>query len=72
MRFHDLRHTDASLLIEQGENKKHIQNQLGHSSPTMTLDVYPHLMKPVNQQAALRLEKTVFENFGSKMVAQIN
>ncbi len=35
----------------------------------MTLDVYAHLMKPVNQQAALRLEKTVFENFGSKMVA---
>ncbi len=62
----------ASLLIEQGENIKHIQNQLGHSSPTMTLDVYAHLMKPVNQQAALRLEKTVFENFGSKMVAQIN
>jgi len=39
--LHDLRHTYASLLIEQGENIKYIQVQLGHSSPTVTLDVYP-------------------------------
>nr|MBL0717638.1 site-specific integrase [Desulfobacterales bacterium] len=38
IRFHDLRHTYASLLIEQGENIKYIQSQLGHSSPTMTLN----------------------------------
>jgi len=40
IRFHDLRHTYASLLIEQGENVKYIQGQLGHSSPTVTLNVY--------------------------------
>jgi integrase len=51
IRFHDLRHTYASLLIEQGENLKYIQTQLGHSSPTVTLNVYAHLMKPTNQQA---------------------
>ena len=62
IRFHDLRHTYASLLIEQGENIKYIQSQLGHSSPIMTLNVYAHLMKPVNQEAARRLEKTVFGN----------
>jgi integrase len=66
IRFHDLRHTYASLLIEQGENIKYIQTQLGHSSPTMTLDVYAHLMKQVNQEAAIRLEKTVF----GKIVAE--
>ncbi len=38
IRFHDLRHTYASLLIEQGENIKYIQNQLGHSSATFTLN----------------------------------
>jgi len=59
-RFHDLRHTYASLLIEQGENIKYIQSQLGHSSPTVTLNVYAHLMKPVNQEAAIRLENTIF------------
>ena len=69
IRFHDLRHT-YSLLIEQGENIKYIQNQLGHSSPTVTWNVYAHLMKPVNQEAACKLEKTVFETNGSKMVAE--
>jgi len=70
IRFHDLRHTYASLLIEQGENIKYIQSQLGHSSPTVTLNVYAHLMKPVNQDAACRLENTIFETSGSKMVAE--
>lgn len=59
IRFHDLRHTTASIMIEQGENIKYIQSQLGHSSPTVTLNVYAHLMKPTNQEAACRLEKAV-------------
>jgi len=59
IRFHDLRHTYASIMIEQRENIKYIQSQLGHSSPTVTLNVYAHLMKPVNQEAACRFEKTV-------------
>ena len=66
IRFHDLRHTFASLLIEQGENIKYIQNQLGHASATFTLNVYGHLMKPVNQEAACRLEKAVFETNGDQ------
>ncbi len=69
IRFHDLRHTYASLRIEQGENIKYIQSQLGHSSPTITLNVYSHLMKSVNREAALRLENAIFEINGSKMVA---
>jgi len=60
IRFHDLRHTYASLLIEQGENIKYIQSQLGHSSPSVTLNVYAHLMKPTNQAAAIRLENAIF------------
>jgi len=59
IRFHDLRHTYASLLIEQGENIKYIQSQLGHSSPTVTLNVYAHLMKPVNQESAKRFENLI-------------
>ena len=69
IRFHDLRHTYASLLIEHGENIKYIQTQLGHSSPTVTLDIYAHLMKPTNQEAACRLEQAVFDGTGSKTVA---
>jgi len=59
LRFHDLRHTYTSLLLEQGENIKYIQTQLGHSNPTVTLNVYAHLMKPTNQAAAIRLEKAI-------------
>jgi integrase len=72
IRFHDLRHTYASLLIEQGENIKYIQSQLGHSSPTVTLNVYAHLMKPTNQESACRLENAIFGTYGSKMVAETN
>ena len=66
IRFHDMRHTFASMLIEQGENIKYIQSQLGHSSPTVTLNVYAHLMKPSNQESACKLEKTVFEVNGDQ------
>ena len=59
IRFHDLRHTYASMLLEHGENIKYIQSQLGHSSPTVTLNVYAHLMKSTNQAAARRLEQSV-------------
>jgi hypothetical protein len=68
--FHDLRHTYASLLIEQGENLKYIQNQLGHSNPTVTLNVYAHLMNQTNQESACRLENTVLGKDGCKMVAE--
>lgn len=69
IRFHDLRHTFASLLIDQGENIKYIQTQLGHSSPSVTLNVYAHLIKPHDQSVAKRLETTIFETSGSKTVA---
>ena len=68
IRFHDLRHTYASMLIEQGENIKYIQSQLGHSTPTVTLNVYAHLMKTVNQEAACRLENSVFTPTGHNLV----
>jgi integrase len=60
IKFHSLRHITASLMIEQGENIKYIQSQLGHSNPTVTLKVYAHLMKPVNQEAACRLDNAIF------------
>ena len=59
VRFHDFRHTYASLLIEQGENIKYIQAQLGHLSPTVALNLYAHLMKDTNQAAVWRMEDAV-------------
>ena len=60
IRFHDIRHSFASMQIELGENIKYIQKQLGHSSPTVTLNVYSHLMRKQNPEAAARLEEAIF------------
>ncbi len=69
IRFHDLRHGYASILIDLDENPKYIQNQMGHASINVTLDIYGHLMKTVNKEAANRLGNAIFEDDGSKMVA---
>jgi integrase len=42
---HHLRHSCASLLIQQGASVKAVQQQLGHSTPTVTLNVYAHLFE---------------------------
>jgi len=68
IRFHDLRHTYASLLISQGENIKFVQSQLGHASAKTTLDRYGHLMPNLDNDAARRLDKTVFGNFVRKLL----
>lgn len=61
IKFHCLRHTFASLLIDQGEHPKYIQSQMGHSSINVTMDTYGHLMKTVNQDSARRLDGAIFE-----------
>jgi integrase len=44
VRFHDLRHTVASLLLSKGHSLKAVSQRLGHANPTMTLRVYAHTM----------------------------
>jgi len=62
IRFHDLRHTCASLLIDQAENPKYVQKQLRHASIQVTFDRYGHLFPDVNQAAASRLDEALFGN----------
>ena len=52
IRFHDLRHSCASLLFEEGVPMKIIQNWLGHSVLSTTMDLYTHLYKEADQQCA--------------------
>jgi len=56
IRFHDLRHTYASLLILTGEHPKFVQSQLGHASITTTLDRYGHLLPGAYSHAGQRLQ----------------
>ena len=59
LRFHDLRHTYASLLLANGAPMKYVQHQLGHSSIKMTMDLYTHLLPEVNEQCVNLLDNIV-------------
>jgi integrase len=56
IRIHDVRHTFASLLIQQGESLAYVKEQLGHHSIQMTVDVYGHLVPGGNRQAVDKLD----------------
>lgn len=57
VRFHDLRHTCASLCIALGAHPKAIQERLGHSSITVTLDRYGHLFPKLDEALTNRLDQ---------------
>lgn len=56
VRFHDLRHSSATLLLTLGEHPKVVQERLGHASITITMDIYSHVMPTLQRQAADKLE----------------
>jgi integrase len=56
IRFHDLRHTCASLLLTLGIHPKVVQERLGHTSFKITMDLYSHLMPNMQSEASDALE----------------
>jgi integrase len=56
--IHDLRHTCAALLIAEGAHPKAIQEHLGHSSITVTMDTYGHLFPSQMEELATRLDRS--------------
>jgi integrase len=56
VRFHDLRHTYASLLIQQGESLAYVRDQMGHKSIQITVDIYGHWVPGGNRAAVDRLD----------------
>ncbi len=51
MRFHDLRHSAATLLLSMGVHVKVVQEILGHSNITMTADTYSHVLPSMQEDA---------------------
>lgn len=56
-RFHDIRHTLASLLLSNGESPVFVKEQLGHSSIKITVDIYGHLIPSSNRKAVNQLDE---------------
>jgi len=56
VRFHDLRHSFASLLLQNSESPVYVKDQMGHSSIQVTVDLYGHLIPGGNIQAVDRLD----------------
>ena len=66
VRFHDLRHTHASLMLAQGVHPKIVSERLGHATVSITLDTYSHVTPGLQEAAARRFE----EGLVSKAVAK--
>ncbi len=56
IRFHDLRHTCATLLLSQGVHPKVVQERLGHADIAMTMNLYSHVTPDMQRDAADRLD----------------
>ena len=56
IRFHDLRHTAATLLLSEGVSPKAVSEQLGHGSVAITMDVYAHVTSEMQAHAAAAMD----------------
>jgi integrase len=56
VRFHDLRHTAATLLLSRGVHPKLVQDLLGHATIAITLDTYSHVLQGMGDQTAVAME----------------
>ncbi|HSM38156.1 MAG TPA: tyrosine-type recombinase/integrase, partial [Candidatus Limnocylindrales bacterium] len=56
LRFHDLRHGCASLLLAEGVHPRVVMEQLGHSTITLTMDTYSHVIPALQRDAADRMD----------------
>lgn len=71
LNFHGLRHTSATMLINQGLPAKSISGRLGHSNISTTMDLYGHYLKSADKEAADRLEQ-VYQTITKKQNEQAN
>lgn len=59
IRFHDLRHTSASVLIHKGINVKAVSQRLGHSSINITNDIYAHTFESAKVESAIAFNEII-------------
>ncbi|MFB3167484.1 site-specific integrase [Neobacillus sp. 179-C4.2 HS] len=59
IRFHDLRHTHATLMLQQGVHPKVVSERLGHSTIGITMDTYTHVLPNMQKEAAHQFEQLI-------------
>ncbi|RJQ26243.1 MAG: site-specific integrase [Peptococcaceae bacterium] len=62
IRFHDLRHTAATLLIAEGIPLKNISARLGHANTNTTATIYAHALQSVDRLAAEKMDNLLTKN----------
>ena len=63
IRFHDARHSHASLMLKQGAHPKIVQERLGHSTISITLDTYSHVAPGLQEAAANRFDEALTKKY---------
>jgi len=71
VRFHDLRHTFASLMLLRGAKPKVISEALGHSSVAFTMDTYSHIIKGMQEDAMALLDEVLPAGVSGKSNANL-
>ena len=59
VRFHDLRHTCATILLSKGVHAKFVQELLGHATIAITLDTYSHVLPGMGGQTAEAMDEAL-------------
>jgi integrase len=68
IRFHDARHTHASVLLKQGVHPKIVQERLGHASIAITLDLYSHISPGMQEAAAKSFDDAFAKKYNENVV----
>ncbi|WP_027718778.1 site-specific integrase [Desulfovirgula thermocuniculi] len=66
LRFHDLRHLHATILLAQGVHPKVVQERLGHQTVTLTLDTYSHVIPTIQKEVVEKLQDLFGHQTGTK------
>ncbi len=59
VRFHDLRHSSATMLLAGGIHPRVVQERLGHSTISVTMDIYSHVLPTLQREAAEHLDQVL-------------
>ena len=71
IRFHDLRHSAATLLLGLGVHAKVVQEMLGHTQISMTMDIYSHVLPSMQQDAVSKLNNLLMRREDGGVVTAV-